>query len=532
MESAPVQYGIWFAIAAVLVWHSLRYNFVTDDAYISFVYSRNLAEHGALEFNLGDRVEGYTNFLWTFLLGIVLLITGIPPEISSLVLGTGFAVATTFVALKFAQYVLKDESFMAIVAPALLALSSGFACWASGGLETQMFTFFVTLALYFYVRADGEGRHYRKLGPILALAAMTRPEGLLVAGVLGLHRLGINLIRDRRLITTNDQLACIGGFLLLWAPWFLWRWWYYGYPFPNTYYVKAAGEAPDKYYSQLRANGLSYVKQWAFQSNAIWAAPLALGAMIAKPHSRRFVAATSMVALAVVYLAYTIKVGGDFMGLHRFLMPLFPVVMLLLVFAVKAGIDRCADSCPQPAALIAAAVIVAAFAITQLSLTKEQTRWGNWKAPHGIDPPAYLKAYTDDRAAIGKHMKQCFEKDDFSIVGGAGAQPYFAHMRGIDVFGLVSADIAHNVKPTRPRAGHNKWAPDSLLAKYEPEFVFSCYSIHKTKDNYRLNCRPAFWKSRGYELVTLEIPALKQQGTFYTFLKRKDRKFECPGRVR
>ena len=32
-------------LAAGLIAHSLVFNFVSDDAYISFVYSRNLAEH-------------------------------------------------------------------------------------------------------------------------------------------------------------------------------------------------------------------------------------------------------------------------------------------------------------------------------------------------------------------------------------------------------------------------------------------------------------------------------------------------------
>ncbi|MBP6743246.1 MAG: hypothetical protein KA244_10365, partial [Deltaproteobacteria bacterium] len=54
--------------SVVLVAHSLRFDFVTDDAFISFVYAKNLVEHGALVFNLDERVEGYTNFLWTLLL--------------------------------------------------------------------------------------------------------------------------------------------------------------------------------------------------------------------------------------------------------------------------------------------------------------------------------------------------------------------------------------------------------------------------------------------------------------------------------
>ena len=75
---------------AILVFHAGQYWFVTDDAFISFVYSRNFAEHGQLAFNLGDPVEGYTNFLWTLLLG-VLMVVGIPPEVSSLVLGLAWA---------------------------------------------------------------------------------------------------------------------------------------------------------------------------------------------------------------------------------------------------------------------------------------------------------------------------------------------------------------------------------------------------------------------------------------------------------
>src|SRR5215470_17396233 len=81
---------------AILVAHSLVYNFVTDDAYISFVYSRNFAEHGELAFNLGDPVEGYTNFSWTVILGILIKL-GIAPELSSRVLGTACGLATLYV---------------------------------------------------------------------------------------------------------------------------------------------------------------------------------------------------------------------------------------------------------------------------------------------------------------------------------------------------------------------------------------------------------------------------------------------------
>src|SRR6266508_797698 len=89
------------AAAAGLLAHMRPFRFVTDDAFISFVYSRNLAEHGQLVFNLGERVEGYTNFLWTVFLAALLKL-GVAPEISARVLGTAFGVATLVVVARLA----------------------------------------------------------------------------------------------------------------------------------------------------------------------------------------------------------------------------------------------------------------------------------------------------------------------------------------------------------------------------------------------------------------------------------------------
>ena len=48
----------------LLAWLASVAWFLTDDAFISFRYTRNLIEGHGLVFNPGERVEGYTNFLW------------------------------------------------------------------------------------------------------------------------------------------------------------------------------------------------------------------------------------------------------------------------------------------------------------------------------------------------------------------------------------------------------------------------------------------------------------------------------------
>jgi hypothetical protein len=722
----------WLVLAiagVVLVAHSLAFNFVTDDAYISFVYSRNFAEHGELAFNLGDPVEGYTNFSWTVLLGLVMKL-GIAPELSSRVLGTICALGTLCLVMRTMERALGRRSAWAAVPSVLLACSSGFACWTSGGLETQLFTVLVAGALDAVVAAVTEPRALRRAAVCLALAAMTRPEGPVVAAVLGavwlVHRwlesraklpaavaidkpeppsprarspvvfggavvlvamivgalgrisslgstlgaayaalaivvIGISLvgllygarpsnlhalarlgavllglgllvmagaIRHGEAVAGNRAVAfallsivlgCLGlglalasiprtrgiraelvaaaWFLGLWAPWFLWRWWYYGHPFPNTYYVKAAGDWTNpEFASQMRDHGLYYVWVWLVQTRLVFALPVALLGMLAiKPRTPRFVLGAACLLLTVVYLGYTVTVGGDFMGLHRFIMPVFVAAAIAVVLGVEwlsswlptgaivfpgsprllgalilvAGalvafsysefpddarrlldlteprrwvpvIGAIAAAMPlaigrmsgRHIATSAGILLVVAFATTQAHLTARSLDPKNLAADRGvIDTPAFLIVYTEDRAKIGRAMAPCFTDGDFSIVGGAGAQPYFGRMRAIDVFGLVSDKIAHREPRSRARAGHTKWGSENLLAEYDPDFVFSCYRIHKTPAQPQLGCA-AGWARRGFEHVTMHIPGMREQGEYYTFLAKKSRAFSCPGRVK
>ena len=517
------------AIAAVaLCVHTYAYNFVTDDAYISFVYSRNLAEHGELTFNLGQHVEGYTNFLWTVILAGGMKL-GVPPEIACRVLALICALVTLVLVVRIMDRALGRPSAYSAVPALLLAASSGFACWTSGGLETQLFAMLVVVALDGVTSAVLHPSAIIRAGAALALAAMTRPEGLLVAGILGVVHL-VTIVQRKRFAVV-DLLGAL-AFLGLWSPWFYWRYTYYGHLWPNTYYVKASGPWRDpKLEREMLNNGLYYLWVWFKQTKLLFASPLVvIGFVVGRPRTPRFALALALCLIAGVYVPYTASVGGDFMGLHRFVMPLFIVGALAVTLGLEWLVRAITPS--RAVAIAACAILVGAFAASQVMLTRESLRWGNFGNDRGIDTPAFLIVYTEDRAAIGRAMEGCFRDDDFSIVGGAGAQPYYGRMRGIDVFGLVSDRIAHEEPRIRARAGHTKFATDALLAEHDPTFVFSCYAIHG-KPNPTAPNLPCgyFWKSRGYEQATMFVPAMRQMGQYYTFLVKKARDFKCPGRV-
>jgi hypothetical protein len=278
-------------------------------------------------------------------------------------------------------------------------------------------------------------------------------------------------------------------------------------------------------------NGLYYVLRWLDQTKLLYASPVAvLGFIAVRPRTPRFALGAVCGLLAAVYLAYTASVGGDFMGLHRFIMPVFVVAAIGLALGLEWLCGLFGKSA-RWVGVAAASLVVIGFATTQALLTRDSVRWNNFAQDRGIDTPAFLMVYTEDRAAIGKAMESCFRDDDFSIVGGAGAQPYYGRMRSIDVFGLVSDRIAHEMPRSRPRAGHTKWGSDQLLLEYDPTFVFAIYSLDSTPAPQHWNMSPAFWVAKGYEPVTMHIPGLQQSGEYYTFLAKKARNFQCPGRV-
>src|SRR5512143_2619799 len=93
----------------LLLAHSLFYWYAlggdaVDDAYISFRYAQNAILGHGLVFNPGERVEGFTNFLWT---AMMVPLEGAGGDVgrASVVLGAMFALAILWIVFRFARTV-------------------------------------------------------------------------------------------------------------------------------------------------------------------------------------------------------------------------------------------------------------------------------------------------------------------------------------------------------------------------------------------------------------------------------------------
>ena len=169
--------------------HALRFSDLShalDDAWISFRSARNLVEHGVLTFDVTRApVEGFTNLLWTLMSAVwIWLLPDIDPIAPARLAGLILHGTTVGLAVRLVGRLVHEASgrawpAMALTAAALAAAGS-LAFYAMSGLETALWTFLFVLSL-----DRLHARAHLSAGVSLGLLALTRPEGVLVGGLLG-----------------------------------------------------------------------------------------------------------------------------------------------------------------------------------------------------------------------------------------------------------------------------------------------------------------------------------------------------------
>src|SRR5207248_2532578 len=123
---------------------------------------------------------------------------------------------------------------------------------------------------------------------------------------------------------------------------------------------------------------------------------------------------------------YTAKVGGDFMGLYRFILPIFPLGAVVLQEAMRAISQRMRPIVGEPMLVVAGLTLAIGFGLASAKVSTTAAVVALDNSDHGIDAPGYLKKYADDRIPVGRWLGQNARPDDLMTVGGAGVIPYYS----------------------------------------------------------------------------------------------------------
>ncbi len=318
-EKPPNQFrwvGPTLLVVGVLLFlaFAVMYNFTQDDAYITFRYVDNFVNGDGMVFNIGERVEGYTNFLWLILL-IPVKLAGLDLVLVSRVLGVLCGVGTLYVLYLLAGRIFGINSLWRGTVCVLLGATYSFAYWAVAGLETAAFALAMTTSLYLYFN-----RSY-VTAPMLVIAALLRPEGGLVLAFI----LGYEIISSRRI--TEYAMITLGVSVAALLPYAVFKLVYFGGLLPNPFYAKAG------FTLAKVGDGIDYVGTyfWHYLGAGFFILP-ALYAIIKKKQKELIFPA----AFVGIYIVYIVFIGGDVLKVHRFFIPIMPVLAVLVVAGWRA----------------------------------------------------------------------------------------------------------------------------------------------------------------------------------------------------
>lgn len=432
----------------LFTWHALDVRFVQDDSYITYRYARNIARGLGPVFNPGEKVEGYTNFLWTMLIA-GFAVAGLPWHVIiplTQLLGLLCGVGVLLLAFLLFRRRGLGPPWLAAIPPLLLAANGAFAYWCVSGMETGLFSLLLAAAFLLYLDTNTpRGRIAASV--LLGMAAVTRPEGTLFMLLLLLHFAVVTLSRDRGRAVSVANLGSLAAlllpFLALVTPHYLWRLSYYGYPFPNTFYAKTGFS-----FSYLKS-GAEYL--WSFlQAYALWGLLFLVPAAAAIAGRRVRLASPLFFGLLVlpVFAAYTVLVGGDVLRIFRFYVP----VLALLYLVVTEALWLLPWSRIASAAVLVSLLpytFIAPFSRSPDRGTRDFLRRQRKVLVTGLRAEILRNQLLENglvekMTATGRWLNAHLDPDEWFAGTTIGAVSFAADRKMVDMLGLTDATIAHH----------------------------------------------------------------------------------------
>ena len=464
----PALAAIFIAVGA---WLAKQRASCIDDAYISFRYARNLVEGHGLVFNIGERVEGYTNFLWTVLIALLMKLTPYPAPWLSLVLDL------LCYAVNLAVIYLIGQALSRHYGPRLylplaviwLAVNQVFVSYATTGMETMLAGLWVSLGIYFLVTRD-DARGAALSGSMFILATFTRPDHAIFYVAAGLALMSLNgrsILNERKFgalqiwRSGGRRLAAYAAPFAVYLVYLIWKINYYGDIVPNTFYSRSVGQT---YFSQ----GFFYAAYFFLNAHFWVIALLLIGWLLIRTDNP---AAARMKVFAVpaliLYNFYILSIGGDHLY-GRFYVSIMPLMVLgaedLIYFLVSQK-QPASRWIAMTAVCLLAATIYGTQAPSFLMVPGETEKVNFSKPSVPFAPPLFPHGEFFGRIFTGRGIQPTLG------TGGIGALGYYSRLPIVDVLGLTDATVSHYRITQRAKPGHEKTATLDYLRQRRVNLV-------------------------------------------------------------
>jgi hypothetical protein len=426
----------------LFVGYALVTGHLWEDFFITFKFSRNLAEGYGLVYEPGVRIHGFTSPLGVLLPALAHLLSGLRSHLAAAwtyrllfclpaYLGGGILLMRLFRDLH------PGRLWPAAAVGILYLLDPKGLIFSANGMETAFMLLFLAASLP-ALHQGIEGR-WGSTGVAWAGLMWTRPDACIYIAALMLAQM-LDNPRPRQTLLAIAKAALVTAAVYL--PWLCWSWWYYGTLIPHTITAKAAslhqGLAMD---GMARLLGLGGKSGWVFGPAYPYFREWPLGIVLA---------VHAAAALAAVYwaiprmvdpfgrrLSLAFLIAYLYLALMPFPFPWYfpPAALLAMATLVRAAAvlwPRVSPSWRWPIA--SGGVFLAAMMAWLLVLTTRQMQCQQALIEDGVRRP------------IGEWLQRHGQPGDRVFLECVGYIGYFSGMRMLDYPGLVSPEVVRLVK--------------------------------------------------------------------------------------
>jgi hypothetical protein len=409
---------------------------VWEDFFITFRHSENLAAGEGLLFQPGERVHGFTSPLGVLLPALCHLLSGQTSWLVALWLFRILCVAAYAGGGLLLLRAAKDGGSPrvgVVLLGALYLFEAKSVTFTISGMETALML--LCLAWGLRLLLTDLSRRWLAVGLCWAALMWTRPDSCMYIGALMLTHLAFPVTTRRE--TFQGLLKAAGVCTLVYLPWFLGAWIYYGSPVPHTVLAKSAmglstvvGHPLD-----LIVGRATHVYSPAYSGFGGWPSvvhllSLAMTAFAAsywlipgQKHDRP--GRMGSVAFALVYLYFLVM---------PFAYPwYFPPLGLLGLFVLARGLPSLSERLPTPwpqRVLGAVALPIVLAMASMLALQTYELRVQQAEIEVGV------------RTRVGRWLAERVQPEERVFLEPLGYIGYFSKAHMLDYPGLATPQVA------------------------------------------------------------------------------------------